>query len=122
MGHRIGFSPKNHDESTTFLAVMQVGVGTPAPLPCQHWQTNQGYAVLIHHRLLFLPKGLRLLDQPFTLKVPQDTRQLCLTGLAPGTWTLLPPDGRPSKLNLQPGKATAFLQAIPGTWKLSPTP
>ncbi len=121
LGHRIGFTPKGDADHTTFLAVMQIGEGVPQPLDYTHWETDNGFALLIASHLLFLPKGSKLLDSPVTLEVPQTAGNVnvCLAGLAPGSWNLLAPNGKNTTVVVPDGKSTAFFNATPGILKVT---
>jgi heparin/heparan-sulfate lyase len=112
-GHRVMFSPTVAQTSDVFLAVMTMEAeGTPE-LPVAMAETPEVFVVTLADRVATFGKTEKLLEDGFGVEVPAgQERQVLLTGLRPGPWSVQSEDGA-VRLNVQveAGRNTAFVVA-----------
>ncbi len=95
-GHRIMFSPKQARARDRFLTVFQMAADDTPPLPVEFVESETSFVVGIANRVVSMNKDTELIETPFTIQFPgTGQRQVLLTGLAAGSWSVRSGDGTP---------------------------
>ncbi len=121
-GHRVMFSPKTARTSDVFLAVMPIADDKAPELPITLTETPATFALTLADRVVVLSKSGRLIEQPFQVEVPGGgKRQLLLTGLTPGLWSIRSRDGQVQfSARVEAERNTAFVTVSGGTFTVQP--
>ena len=87
--------------------------GDTKPLEVAFVETEASFVVSLADRVVSMNKNSELIETPFTIRVPGDgERQVLLTGLAPGKWSVHRGDGKPHFTGLvSAGRNSLFFQA-----------
>jgi heparin/heparan-sulfate lyase len=120
--HRILVTPKIASSRDRFLTVFQMTDGDTKPLPVTHYETEQGYVVVLADRVVGMSSSADLIGKAFTLKIPAGKQyQVVLAGMKPGYWNIKARKGRMHfNVNVEAGKNTLFFQARGGLYEVSP--
>ncbi|MEZ6076910.1 MAG: hypothetical protein R3C56_14960 [Pirellulaceae bacterium] len=112
-GHRIMISPQQTNQQDRFLTVFQMTAGDTKPLEVEFAETEASFVVSLADRVVSMNKNTELIEAPFAIRVPDGPeRQILLTGLAPGNWTVRSGDGKPHFTGLvAAGRNTLFFHA-----------
>lgn len=112
-GHRIMISPTQANQQDRFLTVFQMTAGDTKPLEVEFAETEASFVVSLADRVVSMNKNTELIEAPFAIQVPDGPeRQILLTGLAPGNWTVRSGDGKPHFTGLvAAGRNTLFFHA-----------
>jgi heparin/heparan-sulfate lyase len=119
-GHRLLFSPKENRTREAFLTVMTMADEAAPELPVSLAETETAYVLSLADRVVVLSRTGTLIDKAFAIEVaPGGNRQLLLTGLAPGAWSVT---GGPIACNVrvEAGKHTAFAVVPGGSYRIQP--
>jgi heparin/heparan-sulfate lyase len=121
-GHRVMFTPRAARANDVFLTVMQMADDTASDLPVSVTETPALFALSIGDRLVVLSKTGKLLDQPFQVAVPPGKdRQLLLSGLASGDWSIRDERGGVRfNARVEAGGNTAFFVVPRGNYSVAP--
>ena len=112
-GHRIMVSPQQANQHNHYLTVLQMTSDDTKPLDIEYTETEVSFVVSIADRVVSMSKNSALIETPFTVRVPAGgERQVLLTGLAPGNWTVRSDDGEPHFAGpVTAGQNTLFFHA-----------
>lgn len=124
-GHRLMVSPLHPKKSDHFLASFQVVAGEQKPIDINCTETDNNYFLSFGDYFLTINKKIKLSNDPFLMVVPKcnyPTKQIVIMGVKEGRWNIC---NDPGSLNFDvevlPNKNTIYIQAPPGTYKITPT-
>ncbi len=93
-GHRVMFSPAKERSNDVFLTVMTMCDEQEEQLPVDFVELPEAFVVTLADRVVVLSRTGKLLEQTLQVEVADgESRQLLLTGLAPGDWSIRDRDG-----------------------------
>ena len=120
-GHRIQFSPAKASAQDAFLVIMQITDGTVKPLPVQQSRTEVSDVLAFADRVVSISNQPEMISKPFAFTVQGEpaVRQILVTGLAAGPWTVKTPAGT-FRAEVQAGKNSIFLTGGPGRYEWCP--
>ena len=120
-GYRVEITPRTAQAQDRFLTVLQLADGDRKPLPLNWQELPAGYLLCVADRAVLLGKSKEFIQTPVELTLPAGAeRQLLLCDLAAGKWKISGGDLGERTFDVQAGKHTAFLQAGPGKYILTP--
>lgn len=121
-GVRVLFSPRQAQASDVFLTVLPMSEDKAPELPVSLAESPTTFALTMADRVVVLSKTGKLLEQPFTVRVPKDREyQLLLTGLAPGAWSVRSRDKKVRyNARVEAGQNTAFFLVSGGDLEVQP--
>jgi len=121
-GHRVLFSPKKAQASDVFLTVLTMAEDAVPDLPLRLAEGPDVFVLSLADRTVVLSRTGGLLEKPFEVEVPAaGSRQILLTGLAPGEWTLRAKQGK-ARFNarVKAEKNTACFVVPAGVYEVRP--
>lgn len=121
-GHRIVVTPNKESNRDHFLSVIQLTSGDTKPLPVIHNVTPVSDIIVLADRVLSLNKGLKLIDQHFSLKIPaKGNYKIVLAGMQAGDWNVLSTDGKVKfNVKVMEGENTIFFTGNSLVYNITP--
>ena len=121
-GYRIQFSPRKAAAQDAFLVIMQITDGTVKPMPVQQSRTDVSDVLAFGNRVVSISHQQDWIRKSFAFTVQNGApavRQILVTGLAAGPWSVKTPAGT-FTAEVQAGKNSIFLTGGPGRYEWIP--
>jgi hypothetical protein len=115
-------SPSEPRTNDVFLTVMQMSEEGVSELPVDLAELPEAFVLTLADRAVVLSRTGRLLEEAFEVEVKgEGDRQLLVTGLAPGAWSIRGQDGEVAfNTRAVERQNTAFFVVPGGTYTVRP--
>lgn len=118
--NRIMISPKSPASYDRFVTVFQFADGDTKPLPVKYSEGPDCYTLMIDNKIVVMPRGKELIDQPLSISVPSGKSQdIILTGLKSGNWVIQTGKNIIRK-TIHEGKNTTMFKSSGGKYSIVP--
>lgn len=121
-GHRVMFTPVQSREADTFLSVLTMADSQQTSMPVDVAETSETFVLSVADRVVVLSKTGKLMADRFRVEIRSDgDKQLLLTGLQPGNWSIKGDDGKiQQELQVQQDKNAGFIVVPKGQYTVDP--
>ncbi|MDP6775300.1 MAG: hypothetical protein QGI83_00885, partial [Candidatus Latescibacteria bacterium] len=121
-GHRVMISPSEPRANDVFLTVMQMSEEGVPELPVDLVELPAAFVLTLADRAVVLSRTGALLEQGFEVEVKgEGERQLLVTGLTPGAWSIRSGDGEVEyNAQVKERRNTAFFVVPAGAYAIRP--